>query len=78
MISTIFYTVLTNKKQLTLLDNGLIGYFAVNKRTGQVVETASGALVQSKAETLQIEIRSQHCISPEIVRKGQSIFVGKE
>jgi hypothetical protein len=67
-----FYMVLTNKRQVTLLDNGLIGYFAVNKRTAQVVETTSGAPVQSKAlETMQTEIRSQHCISPEMVRKGR-------
>ncbi len=37
-----FYVVLTDKKQVTVLDNGLIGYFAVNKKTGEVMETILG------------------------------------
>lgn len=73
-----FYTVLTDKKQVTILENGLIGYFAVNKTTGEVVEATLDARVESKAlEAIQRKIRAQHCISPEMVRKGESIPVGK-
>ena len=73
-----FYTVVTDKKQVTILENGLIGYFAVNKTTGEVMEATSDKRVESKAlETMQGKIRAQHCISPEMVRKGESIPVGK-
>lgn len=73
-----FFTVLTDKKQITILENGLIGYFAVNKTTGEVVEATSDARVESKTlETVQGKIRAQHCISPEMVREGESVPVGK-
>ena len=73
-----FYTVLTDKKQVTLLENGLIGYLAVNKTTGEVVEGTSDARVESKAlEKMQGKIRAQHCISPEMAKKGEGIPVAK-
>ena len=59
-----FFTALTDKKEVTVLENGLIGYFAINKTTGQGVEATSGTAVQSNAlEAMQGKIRGQHCIS---------------
>jgi hypothetical protein len=74
-----FYMLLTDRKQATLLDNGLIGYFAVNKRTGSVVEAASGATVQGKALAMrQAEIRTRHCVTREMLNKNDNIPLQKE
>ena len=76
--SKLFYTfmLLTNGKEpATLLDNGLLGYFAVNRRTGRVVEATAGeeTMRGETLEGLQKRLRSRHCISAALVRKYEAV-----
>ena len=62
-----FYFVGTTGKgrQTTLLDNGVIGYFAVNRITGRVVEGLPPKFETIEGKVLaemQARIRAKHCI----------------
>ena len=50
------------------IDNGLVGYYAVSKATGRVLNVA---LREEKGEellALQKELRSKHCVSPAAIK----------
>jgi hypothetical protein len=75
-----FYELLSTKSlKTTPLENGVIGYFGVNKTTGQIVELNSArSSVQGAALTrMQNKIRLKHCISPELVRSNRDIPLEK-
>jgi len=76
--SKLFYTfmLLTDGKEPpTLLDNGLIGYFAVNRITGRVVEAVVGeeSMRGETLENLQLRLRHAHCISDGLVKKYEAV-----
>jgi hypothetical protein len=74
----LFYTfmLLTDGKQPpTLLDNGLLGYFAVNRITGRVVEATAGeeTMRGETLDRLQSRLRSEHCINDALVKKYEAV-----
>lgn len=75
-----FYELLSTKSPPTTpLGNGVIGYFGVNKFTGQVVELNSPdpAVQGTNLERMQTRLRAQHCIGRDFVRKYQDIPLEK-
>src|SRR5471032_73275 len=48
----------------TPLDNGMLGYYAVNKLSGRVVEAVVGTETMrgQELESLQANVRAKHCI----------------
>ena len=52
--------------------NGLIGYYGVNKNAGQVVELNSpeSQVHGSELSRLQAQLRSKHCVGQGLVRKS--------
>jgi hypothetical protein len=72
--SEFYYFVLqTPDLQSTLLQNGLMGYYAVNKSTGEVWNVAPEETVGRDLKNLQRKLRAQHCVSPLIVSKNQNV-----
>jgi hypothetical protein len=61
------------------LDNGVLGYFGVNKRSGQVVElNAEKPAVEGTAlRKLQVRLRKEHCISVDLVAKDANLTLEK-
>ena len=59
----------------TLLENGLIGYFAVNKITGQVFNGLPefGAITGKSLSKLQSKLRSAHCIGKALTAKYNDV-----
>ena len=75
-----FYELLTTKSlPTTPLDNGVIGYFGVNKFTGQVVELNSPdpEVKGTGLEKMQTSLRTRHCVGRDLVRKYQDIPLEK-
>jgi len=71
-----FYEVLSTKSTTTnSLGNGVIGYFGVNKTTGQVVELNSTepSVKGAELEKMQSRLRAKRCVSPDLVLKHQNI-----
>jgi len=65
-----FYELLSTKStETTPLDNGVLGYFGVNKRTGQVVESNSEkpSVDGSELRKLQVRLRQKHCVGQDVV-----------
>jgi hypothetical protein len=51
-------------------DGGLLGYFAVQKATGRVVDTVLGEDVAGPGlDVLQRTLRRKHCIGADLVKK---------
>jgi hypothetical protein len=73
-----FYELLSTKStDTTPLDNGMLGYFGVNKQTGQVVELNSEktAVEGTDLRRLQIRFRKEHCISEDLVAKDANLTI---
>ena len=74
-----FYMVSTSSSgPPVLLDNGLIGYFGINKKTGEVYEFVTQEPVTAKALTnLQRQLRTKYCISDQAISNGRKIGLEK-
>jgi hypothetical protein len=73
---TFFYFMLvsTVNTPAVALDNGLLGYFAVNKVSGRVIRTVDEVEVISDAlKQKQIEVRHKHCVTQKVVEQNNSI-----
>jgi len=57
----------------TPLDNGMLGYFSVNKITGRVVDVAGGDAVGVELERLQATLRAKHCIDEKMIATGKNV-----
>lgn len=70
-----YYFALQRPKLETLpLQSGLVGHFAVNVYSARVVRLESGTEVDSAALLkLQAELRSKHCIGPQLVQENAEI-----
>jgi len=74
------YMLLSTKSlPTTPLDNGVLGYFGVNKTTGEVVELNSGkpSVQGTTLMKLQKKIRASHCIDRQLVIANQDIPLEK-
>ena len=69
-----YFTLLsTISAPTTPLNNGMLGYFSVNKVTGRVVNVADEDTVGKELEKLQAKLRAKHCIGRGLVLKNQAI-----
>ncbi len=68
-----FFVVFTYPPTGTPLDNGLLGYFGVNKVTGEVVDLNEELVHDPALNEMQKKLRTKHCVSPEEVTKNQTI-----
>jgi hypothetical protein len=71
-----FYEVLSTKStETTPLNNGVLGYFGVNRTTGQVVElnSAEPSANGSKLTKLQERLRKKHCVSQDLITKNANL-----
>ena len=59
-----FMLLSTVSTPTTPLDNGMLGYFSINKETGRVVNDAGEVTVGKELERLQAKLRAKHCIKP--------------
>lgn len=50
------------------IDNGLVGYYAVSKVTGRVLNVALREEKGRELVALQQQLRNKHCVSAEIVK----------
>ena len=68
----LFELLTTKSLPTTPLGNGVLGYFGVNKATGQVVELNSDkpAVEGPELRKLQDKLRVRHCISKDLVRRN--------
>jgi len=59
----------------TPLDNGMLGYYAVNKLSGQVIEAVVGAETMrgQELERFQAKVRAKHCIGQTLVSKSEKL-----
>jgi hypothetical protein len=74
--SFFFYEILSTKStETTPLDNGVLGYFGVNKLTGEVVQLSSQEpSVQGKElGALQRRLRRNHCIGNDLVLRNRDL-----
>lgn len=75
-----FYLLLASGSGMhtTMLDNGVIGYFAVNKVTGRVVGGPSGdQTIEGEAlMRVQTKLRTEHCINQNLVDKYEATSPG--
>ena len=74
------FQLLTTATSITALNNGLIGYFGVNKITGEVVELSSAEpnVRGQKLRRTQAEVRARHCIPEKLVRRNSAIPLEKD
>jgi len=75
-----FFFLLVNDKgmQKTVLNNGVIGYFAVNKIDGDVFEALVPSIIEDKVlMKMQAKIRTKHCIGKDLIEKYQDILPTK-
>lgn len=75
----LFEVLSTKSTTTTPLDNGVIGYFGVNKATGQIVELNSEApSVEGKQlRRLQDMMRAKHCVSDAQVKENSALSLEK-
>jgi hypothetical protein len=74
------YEVLSTKSPpLTPLDNGVLGYFGVNKSTGEVVElnSASNPVQGMTLSKMQESLRAKHCVPHQLIVRNQDIPLEK-
>ena len=50
------------------IDNGLIGYYVVSKKTGRVLNVAFEEEVGKQLMKVQRELRTKHCVSAVMVQ----------
>lgn len=74
-----FFEVLASRRRATVLDNGVIGYFGVNKSTGEVLELNSPRrFVWGPAlERLQNKLRAEHLRSAKARFGGENTTTGE-
>ena len=74
---SIFYNFMlqTSNTQGTLLDNGLIGYYAVNRISGGVVNLMldPGEVLGPELTKAQLLLRKKHCIDPHMVDANRNL-----
>jgi len=70
-----FFELLSTKSlPTTPLDNGVLGYFGVNRTTGEVVQLDSDTWIKGATlKRLQDKLRASHCISADLVRKNRCL-----
>lgn len=69
-----YFTLLsTVSTPTTPLNNGMLGYFSVNKLTGRVVNVADEDTVSKELEKLQAKLRAKHCIGQDLLLKNQTV-----
>ena len=69
-----YFTLLsTVSTPTTPLNNGMLGYFSVNKLTGRVVNVAGEDAVGKELEGIQAKLRAKHCIGQDLVLKNQTV-----
>lgn len=70
-----FFQLLSSSTSDTPLDNGMIGYFGVNKRTGEVVELNSDKphVDGTELQRVQKALRIKHCITEKLVRANADL-----
>ena len=51
------------------IDNGLIGYYSVSKKTGRVLDVAFEEVAGKKLEELQEKLRIKHCVGRSLVQE---------
>jgi hypothetical protein len=70
-----YYFALQRPKLETLpLQSGLVGHFAVNVYSARVVSLDTSTEVDNAALVkLQTQLRSKHCISPQLVQENAEI-----
>jgi len=54
------------------IDNGLVGYYSVSKRTGRVLNVAFDEENGTALENLQRKLRAKHCVSASMVREERN------
>jgi hypothetical protein len=60
-----FMLLSTVSSPTTPLNNGMLGYFSVDRETGRVINVAGEKTVGKELERLQARLRVKHCISQE-------------
>ena len=68
-----YFALTTTLTKATLLDNGIIGYFSVNKQTARVVNVAEKDVAGKELERLQVTLRAQHCIDQSLIDKEKDV-----
>jgi hypothetical protein len=69
-----YFTLLsTVSTPTTPLNNGMLGYFSVNKISGRVVNVADEDAAGKELEKLQAKLRAKHCIGQDVVLKNQDV-----
>ncbi len=71
----LFELLTTKSLPTTPLGNGVVGYFGVNKATGQVVELNSDkpAVLGPELKRLQQKLRTKHCVSRSLVKRNSKM-----
>jgi hypothetical protein len=74
-----FFQVLSTATSTTVLDNGMIGYFGVNRVTGEVVELNSDKphVDGIDLKRLQTALRVKHCVNDKLVRANADVPLEK-
>ena len=74
-----FFQLLSSTTSETPLDNGMIGYFGVNKKTGEVVElnSAKPHVDGTELQRLQKALRAKHCVTEQLVRANADLSLEK-
>lgn len=74
-----FFQLLSSSTSDTPLDNGMIGYFGVNKATGEVVELNSDKphVEGTELQRVQKALRIRHCVTEALVRANADLSLEK-
>jgi hypothetical protein len=68
-----YFMLLSTVSTLTTpLDNGMLGYFSVDKMTGRVVNVAGENTVGKDLAKLQGRLRARHCVGHDSVLKNRT------
>jgi len=72
------YEMFSDKPSTTLLDNGIVGYFAVSKATGRVswVVDPDEPFRGHELKRLLTRVRAKHCIGRDLVRRADAVPQG--
>lgn len=74
-----FFQLLSSSTSGSPLDNGMLGYFGVNKATAEVVELNSDKPHVEGAELQRVQktLRTKHCVTEELVRANADLSLEK-
>lgn len=74
-----FFQLLSSSTSDSPLDNGMIGYFGVNKATAEVVELNSDKphVQGTELQRVQKALRTKHCVTQELVRANADLALEK-